>query len=210
MAESVEEIRTLTALLEHQQPTWDQVLDWSEDIAVELAAVHARGEAHGDVTTDGVWVEKDHARLSPPADLRPTTSAIQDIVQFSGLLRSLIGAAQASSPDERLKGALEQIAATSARAAAGSSIRKVSSVLRVIRSTRRFEEAAKKKPAVPQAREIGERRGAHRVLLLAREVPPAIEPRRRLRPSATHILAIAGAGALTIAVLIALLMKFGR
>src|SRR5579862_1354393 len=104
LAGSDDGVRTLKALMEGRQLTWDEVLDWSSEVAAELSLLHEQGGCHGDITPEGVWIENGSARLSPGADLRASANWAQDILQFSALLRQMIGAVPGTA-DERLHAA---------------------------------------------------------------------------------------------------------
>jgi hypothetical protein len=193
LAESGDATRTLAALIEHRELTWDEVVNWSSSIATELCTLHEQGSCHGDVTAESIWIENGIARLSPPADLRPNASADQDILMFSVALRQMVDQVPETADEERLRSALEQIASTNSRAASGGSMKKVSAALTLLRFAHQIEAMAQQRTAVAEPKPVTEApEPAPQVLLLAREVSPEMPPIRRIRPKFIHLLAYLG------------------
>ena len=170
-------VRTLTAVMEHEKLTMEQVLAWASEIADEVSQLHEQGNDHGDIRPDEVWIEGGSARLGPAAS-GAIPNASRDIQQFSAVLRQMLDRVRNESSGE-VREALEDIAATNTRALAGCSMRKVATALRVLRFSRQVELLSKR---TETAQPIS-------------EAPPEKPARRRFRPRLIHAWAFFGIAA---------------
>ena len=153
---------TLQDILDHRRLTVSQVIDWASAIAAELSRLHEQGLAHGAVAAEAVRIEHDGASLTPAAGGQACPDLPRDIVEFAGLLRTMIENVRVETDGERAQwSVLDRIATTNSRASSDGRMTKVAAALRLLRSSR---------TAVPRAEPSG--RGA-RILMLIREVPPA-------------------------------------
>ena len=182
----------MTNLQEHlldRRLTMDEVLGWSTSIATEVAAIHEQGHAHGGVAPENVRVEGNVARLTPPVFGADPNGQPQDIVRFAALLRAMLNGVDPASDMARAQwSALDRIAKTNSYAATGSRMKRVVLALKLLRSGCKVEA-----PPPVEAEFAGEVEATHparRILMLVREVPPAVVPLpKQISATTIHVVA---------------------
>jgi len=207
LADREDQVRTLASLLERRQLSLEEALAWSSAVADDLAAVHQRGACHGAVGPEAVWIDAGNVHLGPGADLSPSASQTQDIVQFAALIRRMLSSVPPDQGDPRTRQALDRIAATNSKPAGDARMKKVASALGLLRLSAQVEASSRRSHTAEAV--AAEESEPQQVLLLAREVPPASPPpRRRIRWTAVHAFAYFGCAAGVSAVLYLVLIAY--